>query len=892
MTEMLNESTMNVKKKRAKAGQLKIFFGYATGVGKTYAMLNAARDAKRRNIDVVIGYVDTHTGITTRALTEGFEVLSPLLDKTPEGTKAELNLDAAIARRPDLIIVDELAHTNSSVCRHEKRYKDIEELLTSGIDVYTTVNIQNIESLTDAIVSITGNSVQERIPDTVFDNADQVELVDIEPDELIERLNTGKIYKDAQIQNSLRNFFDPKRLTMLREMSLRRCADRITRRLEILKNSQKAGDDGNENILVCLSSSPTNPKIIRTAARMANAFQGTFTALYVESPDTHLNEEDRKRLRSNTRLAQQLGACVETVSGRDIPFQIAEFARLTKATKVVMGRSAAQRKWFWKKATLTERLLAYAPNLDIYIIPDRIPLGGYHERHQKRPRGRLNGYDLLKSFLLLSAATGIGFLFRFLGFSEANIIMVYILGVLLTAIITTQSIYSIASSVVSVLLFNYFFTDPYFTFKATDSDYPMTFLIMFLAAFIASRLAVRMKNQTRQASESAYRTKILLETNQLIQEGTTRAEIVSIAAKQLVKLLQRDVIIYMVENDGLCAPQVFTHNGDDMSEEYLTQNEKAVAIWAWKNNKHAGATTETLRNSKCMYLAIRAKDTVYGVAGIAMPGEPLDTFENNVMLSIFGECALALEKEAALREREQSALIAKNEQLRANLLRSISHDLRTPLTSISGNAGILLANSEDMDEQSRKRLYKDIYEDSLWLINLVENLLSVTRIENGTMKLRMNTELIEEVISEALHHIGRRAENHKISVESSDEFIFANMDAHLIMQVIINIVDNAIKYTPPGSEIAINTFVKNHFIVVEISDNGSGIPDESKAHIFDMFYTAGNRVADGRRSLGLGLALCKSIIIAHGGEISVRDNYPKGTVFSFTLPQKEVTLHE
>ena len=328
-------------------------------------------------------------------------------------------------------------------------------------------------------------------------------------------------------------------------------------------------------------------------------------------------------------------------------------------------------------------------------------------------------------------------------------------------------------------------------------------------------------------------------------------------------------------------------------EPYADSNEKAVAAWVFHNNKHAGATTNTLGDSKCLYLSVRVGGEVYGVIGIAMDKTPpLDAFEKSIVLSILGECALALKNEKVSKEREEAALLAKNEQLRANLLRSISHDLRTPLTSISGNAGILLASGENISKEKKHKLYSDIYDDSLWLINLVENLLSVTKLEDGTMKLNTSTELIDDLISEALRHVNRRESEHKIIFKQSDDFILAKVDARLIMQVIINIVDNAIKYTPEGSEIIIETKKEKNKAVVSISDNGNGIDDNDKKRIFDMFYIGNSKIVDSRRSLGLGLSLCKSIITAHGGEISVRDNKPKGTVFTFELPAEEVMLHE
>lgn len=876
------------------AGHLKIFFGYAAGVGKTYSMLKAAHAAKQRGIDVVVGYMEPHIRPQTTALLEGLPCLAPLVIDHRGKELHEFDLDGAIARAPKLILVDELAHTNIEGCRHAKRYQDVLEMLKAGIDVYTTVNVQHIESLNDMVASITGVLVKERIPDRIFDDALQVELVDIEPSELIERLKSGKIYRDAQAQQALGNFFSEENLVSLREIALRRCADRVNKISEKSRVAQGSNYYTDEHILVCLSPSPSNAKIIRTAARMADAFKGNFTALFVETANfISMSEADKNSLRANIALAVQLGASIETVYGDDVAFQISEFARLSGVSKIVVGRNNTRRKHVFGRPSLTERLAFAAPNLDIYIIPDneatsRRPIKA------KTPEFRFLTSDVLKSIGMLVLTTLIGFVFYSLGFSEANIIMIYILGVLLTAIITTQKIYSLISSLIGVLTFNFFFTVPRFSLAAYDSGYPVTFLVMFISAFITSSLAIRIKQHATQSAQTAYRTKVLLETNRLLQKVNNKSEIISITAKHLTKLLDRDVIFYAAEKGELLEPTVFLSENEeeDFTAAYLSKTEKAVATWVYKNNRHAGATTDTLGSAKCLYLAARINDTVYGVVGINILDEPLDSFENSILLSILGECALALENEKVRFEREEASSMAKNEQLRANLLRSISHDLRTPLTSISGNASILLANEDGIEREKRKALYTSIYDDSLWLIDLVENLLSVTRIEDGSMHLHLEAELMEEIISEALLHINRQSVDHNIVVQCSDDFLMAKMDAHLIVQVLINIVDNAIKYTPLHSTIVIDTTKAGNNIIVKISDDGEGISAEAKDKIFEMFFTAVTKIADGRRSLGLGLALCKSIITAHGGTISVCDNNPRGTVFTFTLPAQEVLLHD
>lgn len=876
-------------------GRLKIFFGYAAGVGKTYTMLKAAHAAKHRGIDVVAGYIEPHARPATSALLTGLEQLPNLKIEHNGISLNEFDIDAALLRKPQLILVDELAHTNAEGCRHAKRYQDVEELLKNGIDVYTTVNVQHIESLNDTVAAITGVMVHERIPDSVFDNADQIELVDIEPQELIDRLAAGNVYKETQAKRAVENFFSATNLSALREIALRRCADRMNLLTESARIKNHGDYHTDEHIMVCLSSAPSNAKIIRTAARMAAAFRGVFTALFVETPAfSVMSDDDKNRLRANIRLAQQLGAKIETVYGDDVAFQIAEFARFSGVSKVVIGRSAAAKKYFWSKPTLTERLIVLAPNLDVHIIPDNTTSMKKYRAAKTKKKSRIvfSAVDIFKSIGILIAVSCIGIVFEKLGFTEVNIITVYILGVLLTSVITTNQIYSLVSSIVSVLVFNFLFTEPRYTLMAYDSGYPITFLVMFTAAFITGSLTVKLKNNARQSARAAFRTKVLFDTNQLMQQTKEKDAIFTVTANQLIKLLEKDIILYSAEGDALSEPRIFTVDEGTIDQACVSDNEKAVANWVLKNNKHAGATTDTLANSKCLYLAIRTSTTVYGVVGIVVGENPPDAFETSILLSILGESALAMENEKNAKEKEEAAVLAKNEQLRANLLRAISHDLRTPLTSISGNASNLLSNGDAFDKETKLKLYTDIYDDSMWLINLVENLLSVTRLEEGHMNLHMSAELMDDVVTEALHHIDRKSVEHHITVKNECEFMLAKMDAKLIVQVVINIVDNAIKYTPSGSNIEITMLRQGDKAVVKIADDGPGISDEMKAHVFDMFFSGANKVVDSRRSLGLGLSLCKSIVNAHGGQITVSDNHPQGTIFTFSLPVEEAHIHE
>lgn len=485
-------------------GVLKIFFGYAAGVGKTYAMLEAAHQAQKEGIDVVAGYIEPHARPDTLALLEGLETLPPAAINYRGIRLREFDLDLALQRKPQLILVDELAHTNARGSRHTKRYQDVEELLRAGIHVYTTVNVQHLESLHDLVSSITGIEVSERIPDRIFDRADQVELVDIEPDELMKRLQAGKVYRERQAKQALSNFFTADNLRALREIAMRRTADQLNHAAVQEGNgiSARAG----EHILICLSSAPSNTRVIRTAARMAEAFHSGFTALFVQTPETkELSGENLSRLRSNLHLAEQLGAQIATVYGTDPAVQIAEYARVSGVTKIVMGRINHKQAFPFGKKSLADRLIELT-DLDVYIIPD-------HQPRYKKPHGTphppkfrftWNDTGVMLGTLLLS--TGMGFLFHSAGFSESNIITVYILGVLLTAVWTSGYFYGALASFLSVAAFNFFFTEPRFSFQTDDSSYPVTFLIMLFSSIMANSLATRVKEQARLAVEKSYYT--------------------------------------------------------------------------------------------------------------------------------------------------------------------------------------------------------------------------------------------------------------------------------------------------------------------------------------------------------------------------------------------------
>ena len=654
--------------------------------------------------------------------------------------------------------------------------------------------------------------------------------------------------------------------------------------------SMQNPESKNVNILVCLSSSTSNAKVIHAASRIAAAFHGTLIALFVETPAyALLSDDDRKRLRSNMNLAEKLGARLETVTGDDVPYQIAEYARVSDITGIVIGQTNTVGGLLRRKKSLTDRLVAYAPDLDYFIIPYDGTKVYVARKQAERSRKRLLA-DCVIFLASMVISTAIGFLFSHLGFTDANIIMVYLLGLLVVSIFTTHRAYSMVWAVISVLLFDLLFTTPRFTFYAYGTGYPVTFLIMLAAAFTISTLAIRLKQNAGQSAKAAQRMSVVLETDRQLTKAKSREEILSVLADQLTKLLNRSLIIYPAEN-GILEDPIFYPAADD-TVPYRTNEEKQAVEWSFQHHKRAGATTDVFPKTDYLYYCMRVQDHAYGVVGIAVHDSPPDASEQSVLASVVGECSLALENARNAREKEETMVLAENERLRANLLRAVSHDLRTPLTSIMGNADSLMSCGDSLDGETRRQLYSDIYEDAQWLNGMVENLLSASRMRDGKLDLNMTTELMDDMISEAVNHLGRQLKNHTVKRTRAEELLFVKADARLMVQVVINLLDNAVKYAPRGTEITIDTGLRDGMVFVRIADEGPGIPDDQKDRIFDLFYSSGNPTGDSRRGLGIGLALCQSIIKTHGGTITVFDNEPHGAVFEFMLPRDEVNLNE
>lgn len=644
------EEEEKLKKSR---GKLKIFLGYAAGSGKTYAMLKAAHEAKKHHIDVVAGYVEPHARPDTQALVKGLETIAPM-EIAYKGVKLrEFDLDAALKRNPRLILVDELAHTNVKGCRNEKRYQDVKELLRAGIDVYTTMNIQHLESLNDIVGNVTHIEVRERVPDKVFDHADQVEVIDIEPEELIERMKEGKIYGPLQAERALENFFRREKLVALREITLRRTADRVNRIAEEERNALGEMDyHTGEHVLVCISPSPSNAKVIRTASRLAYAFHASFTGIYVETPKMQeADEKTKAAVKNHMDLARALGADIVTVYGTDIAYQIVEYAIVGNISKIVMGRSRKQWMFGKSRSEVLEQLTYRAPNIDVYIIPDMKHTKEYREKGKSSAKKEESGKKVLLELgeitAIMALSTMAAYIFQWFRLSEANLIMVYMVGVLLSSYVADKKIYALYSALLSMLSFNFFFTEPYFSLKAYDKGSPVTFAMLFAVGFFMASMTRQLKAQTRESAKKAYRTEILLENSRKLRRCRTREEVWKQVAAQVEKLLNLSIIIYPVDKKGnLEEPMLFPRKGMGLPElkENINGKERAVAQWAASNRHRAGTCTHTLPDANAMYLPVQSTEDVKGVMGILLEERrPVNDFEYGLLIAMLNETGVKLQ---------------------------------------------------------------------------------------------------------------------------------------------------------------------------------------------------------------------------------------------------------
>jgi len=876
-------------REKKEPGRLKIFFGYAAGVGKTYAMLEEAQEQHRCGVDVLVGYIEPHTRPETMELLQGLPALPPKTILHRDIRLKEFDLDEALKRKPELILVDELAHTNAQGVRNKKRFQDIEELLNAGIDVYTTVNVQHIESLNDVIENITRIRVREPVPDYIFDRADKIKLIDIEPDELLHRFEEGKIYRPEQAEAAMHNFFTRENLRLLREIALRKAADRLSN--ENQSERRLSGKTANTKFLVCIGPSPFSAKCIRWTARAAEAFHAHWVALYVESIESaYLIKEQQERLRANMDLAERLGAEVVTLTGHDIATSVSEYAKLSGITNIVVGKSR-------NKKTLKnlfemdfeDKLISLLPSVEVHIIP-----GTAIGRNYKQPRKARGSQhfsfswnDAAKMLGLLIAATLLSFGLRRLGIGDQNIIIAYILSVVVISRATEGYAYGIVASVLSVLAFNFFFTEPYFTFNAT-AGYPLTFLIMLLVALITSTLMVRIKTESGLAVQREHRTEVLYEINKKLLATRGLDNIIALTNEYIVNLFGRSVVFFAVDpeqgEDGSVVQAA-----DDIDASVLNSaDEKAVAHWVFLNQKYAGAGTDTLMGAGAFHMPVISQGKVLAVWGISCTKGKLDHNTQLFLRMIASQVAMALERQHLSDEQSAVLVESEKEKMRGTLLRAISHDLRTPLAGILGASSAILENGKDLDEGTRDKLIADIQEESQWLIRMVENLLSVTRINEGKSRVTKNPEAAEEVVAEAVSRIRKRFPRLTVAVRVPDELLEVPMDGTLIVQVLINLLENAIKHSPGDSSVEIQVKKNGDWAQFEVLDHGEGISDEDFPYLFtgSGYVPNGNKSPDSSTGMGIGLSICMTIIRAHNGTMEAENRKEGGAMFRFSLPLK------
>jgi two-component system sensor histidine kinase KdpD len=875
------------EQQQSRPGKLKIYFGYAAGVGKTYAMLDDAQEQYKAGTDVLVGYLEPHTRLETLQLLRGLPVLAPktLIYKNIE--LKEFDLDEALKRNPSLILVDELAHTNAIGVRNQKRYQDIEELLNAGIDVYTTVNVQHIESLNDMVKDITKVDVKETVPDYVFDHAEHIKLIDIEPDELIRRLDEGKIYRPERAQTALRNFFTKGNLRLLREISLRKAADRISHENQ---NERRLSEKmANVKLLVCIGPSPSSARCIRWTARASDSFHAPWVAVYVESMESiALTPEQQQSIRTNMDLAERLGAEVVTLSGHDVATAVSEYAGLSGITNIVIGKSRNRktlRNIF--QQDFEDALISHMPNIEVHIISDGTAKKSWHKQKKAQSAGfAFSWSDTFKTFTALLAATMLSFGLRslLLASEDQNFILVYILCVTIVSRITTGYVYGIVTSIISVLAFNFFFTEPYFTLNTIHSGYPVTFGIMLLVALMMSTLTVRIKTQARFAVAMEHRTNTLYEINKKLLITRGLENIIALTNEYIVNLFGRSVIIYAVDPEQGIDGVFLQAQGEADASFMMQPDEKAVAHWVFVNQKRAGAGTDTLMGAGGFYMPVISQQKVLAVLGISCLKGKLDHDNRQFLRMIASQLAMALERQHLSDEQRSLLIESEKEKMRGNLLRAISHDLRTPLAGIWGASSAILENDDNLDRSTRIKLIENIRDDSQWLIRMVENLLSVTRIQEGSTQVIKMPEAAEEVVAEAVSRIRKRFPTRSVSTHVPDELLIVPMDSTLIAQVLINLLENAVKHSPDNSPVEVWLKKKDNFGVFEVIDHGTGISAETLPSIFEGYVVGDKRDSESQRGMGIGLSICQSIIKAHDGKLEAENQPAGGALFRFTLP--------
>lgn len=868
---------------RERRGRLKIFLGAAPGVGKTYAMLEDAQARRREGTEVVVGVVETHGRAETAALLEGLPTLPPRVIEYRGRSFGELDLDAVLARRPKVVLVDELAHTNIPGSRHVKRWQDVEEILDVGIDVSTTLNVQHLESLNDVVERIAGIRVRETLPDGVLQRADEIELIDLPPEELIKRLREGKVYVPEQARRALDHFFSPGTLTALREMALRQAAERVdSQMLRYMRSHAIAGPwPTRERILVCVGGGPEAARLVRTAKRAAERRDAPWVALHVE---THrhatLREEEKDSVAEALRLAERLGGETAVVQGERVADEITAFASTRNVSQIIVGRAHPGHWLRTLHHSVTADLLRRNGGFDVLVVAAE----GERPPAPAKTGTRRAAVDWLAyalATLIVAAATGIGLLID-VWLPLPNVSVAYLIGVLLVAIRhgLAPSIYA---SVLSFLAFNFLFTEPKYTFAISDAQNIVTVALFLVAAVITSNLAARARAQVESARLSARRTANLYDFNRRVAAAAGLDDVLWAVVHHVAATIEGRSLV-LIPSDGRLEVKAGYPPEDTLDERSM-----AAAQWAWDHGSSAGRGSATLPAADWFFLPMKTGRGPVGVLGVQIrDGQPLLSPEQSrLMETLASQAAVAVERTALVGDIEKARLDAETERLRAALLSSLSHDLRTPLVSILGAASSLYNYDETLKPAHRLELVQTIQEEAERLNRFVQNLLDMTRISSGALRPRADWVDLSDIVGAAAERARRILRRHRLRLDLEPGLPLLRVDPVLMEQVFFNLIDNACKYSPEGTAVTVWARRRDDRVTVEVCDRGRGIPEADRERVFDMFY----RVQGGEgqtTGTGLGLAICRGIVEAHGGTIVARPGlHDAGTCIVITLPVVE-----
>jgi len=862
------------QEERKHQGRLKIFFGAAPGVGKTYAMLEDAWRQRLDGQDVVAAYVETHGRFETISLLAGLELIPRAQIDYRGVTLPEMDLDAVLTRKPQIALVDELAHSNAPGSRHKKRWQDVFELLAAGIHVYTTLNVQHLESLNDVVAQITDVVVRETIPDSVLERADEIELIDIPPDELLQRLKEGKVYVAGLAARARENFFRVGNLLALRELALRRTAERVDAQMESYRRAQGVREvwPTAERILVCVGTNPRSIRLIRAARRMASGLRAEWIAATVEAPaKVRPSRSDLAQLAEHMRLAESLGAETVTLSGHRASEEILSYARSRNVTRIIIGKPTHPR---WKDrlfGSVLDEVVRDSGDLDVYVITGDSGEVASSPAARPGPHPRRPGEWLLSISGVILCTSVAALMNR--SFTPVDLAMVYLLGIVLTAGRLGRGP-TLLATILSVAAFDFFFIPPFYTFNVEDLRYFVTFAVMFFVAFVISRLTLRVRGHADAARQRERRTAALLRLSRELAHEEGRERLSSIAVRHLGEVYSCQAVVLVPDDRGsLTVPATgfATHALD-----------RGVAQWVFDHRQRAGLGTDTLPGARALYLPLIAAAKSVGVVGILPEpaAEPFSPEQIHVLESFANQTAMALERSFLAEEAQQALMAADRESLRSTLLSSVSHDLRTPLAAITGAATTLLQQDEVLDPDDRGELLQTIWEEAEHLNRIIRNVLDMTRLESGAIQVTMEWQSLEEIVGAATNRMSGQFRDHPLTIVLPPDLQLIPCDGLLIEQVLRNLLENAVKYTPAGSAITLSAVAGEQEVLIQVADQGPGIPPEDVERIFEKFVR-GKHAGGG---VGLGLAICRGIVAAHGGRIWAENVPEGGAMFTFTLP--------